>query len=139
MQGEYIAPEKIEGVYQKHELIAQAFVYGDSLQPSVVGIIVPDKEALLRWASDKDMSPEQLCASEGVKKEILGLLTTYGKQNDLKSFEQIKALYLTMDEFTVDNDLLTPTFKLKREVAKNVYAEQIKDMYATLSNGRSFN
>ncbi|KAI7879036.1 acetyl-CoA synthetase-like protein [Lichtheimia hyalospora FSU 10163] len=138
-QGEYIAPEKIEGVYQKHELIAQAFVYGDSLQPSVVGIIVPDKEALLRWASNKDMSPEQLCASEGVKKEILGLLTTYGKQNDLKSFEQIKALHLTMDEFTVDNDLLTPTFKLKREVAKNVYAEQIKDMYATLSNGRSFN
>lgn len=93
----------------------------------------------MRWASNKDMSAEQLCASEDVKKEILGLLTTYGKQNDLKSFEQIKALHLTMDEFTVENDLLTPTFKLKREVAKNVYGEQIKSMYETLSNGRSFN
>ena len=37
-QGEYIAPERIETIYQKHELIAQAFVYGDSLQATLVAI-----------------------------------------------------------------------------------------------------
>ncbi|KAI9318729.1 hypothetical protein BX666DRAFT_2026157 [Dichotomocladium elegans] len=138
-QGEYIAPEKIEGVYQKHELVAQAFVYGDSLQPSLVGVIVPDKDALKRWGKDKNMSLEEMIASEDIKKEILGLLVKYGKQNDLKGFEQIKALHFTFDEFTIDNDLLTPTFKLKREVAKKVYAEEIKAMYASLSGGRAFN
>ncbi|KAL1933656.1 hypothetical protein VTP01DRAFT_7746 [Rhizomucor pusillus] len=140
-QGEYIAPEKIEGVYQKHELIAQVFVYGDSLQPSLVGIIVPDKEAFVKWAASKhpNRTPEQLCATEEVKKEILKELTAYGKQNDLKGFEQVKAIYLTMDEFTIENDLLSPTFKLKRETAKVKYADQIKEMYTTLSNGRAFN
>lgn len=128
-------------MYQKHELIAQVFVYGDSLQPSLVGIIVPDKEAFVKWAASKypNKTPEQLCATEEVKKEILKELTAYGKQNDLKGFEQVKAIYLTMDEFTIENDLLSPTFKLKRETAKAKYADQIKEMYTTLSNGRAFN
>ena len=45
-QGEYIAPEKIEKVLENSPLIAQAFVYGDSLKDNIVAIIVPDEEAL---------------------------------------------------------------------------------------------
>ncbi|KAG2224348.1 hypothetical protein INT45_006748 [Circinella minor] len=142
-QGEYIAPEKIEGVYQKHELITQAFVYGDSLQPSVVGIFVADKDSLKAWGKQNpsyaNMTPEQICKDEEAKKDILKTLVTYGKQNDLKGFEQIKAIHLTMEEYTVENDMLTPTFKLKREVAAKVYRSQIDAMYNALSNGRAFN
>lgn len=43
-QGEYIAPEKLENVFNKSQLIAQNFVYGDSLQAQLVAIVVPDKE-----------------------------------------------------------------------------------------------
>lgn len=142
-QGEYIAPEKIEGVYQKHELVAQAFVYGDSLQPCLVGIIVPDKDALLAWAAEKSefakLSADELCNSPDVKKAILKILNDHGKENDLKGFEQVKNIHLTMKEFSIENDMLTPTFKLKREVAQKVYSEQIKELYAALSNGRAFN
>ncbi|KAI8575419.1 hypothetical protein K450DRAFT_261931 [Umbelopsis ramanniana AG] len=138
-QGEYIAPEKIEGVYQKHELIAQAFVYGDSLQSTLVGIIHPDKDELLKWAKAKpeysDKSFEELCGDAAVNKDVLSAMGAFGKQNGLKGFEQVKKIYLTADEFTVDNDLLTPTFKLKREVAKKKFASEIEAMYA----GRSFN
>lgn len=38
-QGEYIAPEKIEIVYGKDEIVGQAFVYGDSLQSTLVAVI----------------------------------------------------------------------------------------------------
>ncbi|KAI8149297.1 hypothetical protein BJV82DRAFT_587413 [Fennellomyces sp. T-0311] len=142
-QGEYIAPEKIEGVFQKHELVAQAFVYGDSLQSALVGVLVPDKESLKAWAAKQPnfsgKTPDELCQLEEVKKEFLKTLSTYGKANGLKGFELLKSLYLTMTEFTIENDMLTPTFKLKREIAKKVYAEQIESMYAALSNGRSFN
>ncbi|KAI8379931.1 hypothetical protein EDC96DRAFT_492349 [Choanephora cucurbitarum] len=138
-QGEYIAPEKIEGVYQKHELVAQAYVYGDSMQASLVGVIVPDKGAFKAWAEEKFSSVSNPYEDEAVKKELLKELTAYGKQNDLKGFEQIRAIYLTAEEFSVENDLLTPTFKLKRETAKKVFQSQIETMYATLSNGRAFN
>ncbi|KAI8388623.1 uncharacterized protein BYT42DRAFT_490961 [Radiomyces spectabilis] len=137
-QGEYIAPEKIEGVYQKHELVAQAFVYGDSMQASLVGVIVPDKDHFSAWAK-KHAGGEDIYTSTNVKKELLKTLNDFGKQSDLKGFELIRSVHLTADEFTIDNDLLTPTFKLKREVAKKVYEKQISEMYAALSNGRAFN
>lgn len=38
-QGEYIAPEKVEMVLQRHEAVFQAFVYGDSLQSFLVGVV----------------------------------------------------------------------------------------------------
>ena len=41
-QGEYVAAEKIENVCARCQLIAQCFVYGDSLQSWLVGIVVPD-------------------------------------------------------------------------------------------------
>ncbi|KAL9553112.1 hypothetical protein MBANPS3_003455 [Mucor bainieri] len=140
-QGEYIAPEKIEGVYQKHELVAQAYVYGDSMQASLVGVIVPDKDAFPAWLAKNhpSVNATEALENEDVKKDLLKTLNAYGKQNDLKGFEQIRAIYVTNDEFTVENDLLTPTFKLKRETAKKVYQSQIEAMYATLSNGRAFN
>lgn len=142
-QGEYIAPEKIEGTYQKHEMIAQAYVHGDSMQSQLVGIMVPDEASIMRWASKhakfKAMTLEEVCVSEDAKTEILRDINAYGKENDLKSFEQVKALYLTTNEFTVENELLTPTFKLKREKARDVFSEPIDNMYNRLTNNRNFN
>ena len=115
-QGEYIAPEKIEIVYQKHELVAQAFVYGDSLQATLVGVVVPDEDVIKMWASENGLGGKsfaELCKDESVKKHFLKTLVDYGKKDGLKGFENIKALYLDNEAFTVENNLLTPTFKLK--------------------------
>lgn len=109
------------------------------MQSSLVGVVVPDKDSFRHWAKTNHPSVEDPYESEQVKKDFLKTVTAYGKQNDLKGFEQIRAVYLTPNEFTVDNDLLTPTFKLKRETAKKVYQSQIDILYATLSNGRAFN
>lgn len=117
-------------------------MYGDSKQSSLVGVIVPDKDAFIPWAQQNGfdtLSKEELYTSPEVKKQVLQALNVYGKENDLKGFEQIRAVYLTADEFTIDNDLLTPTFKLKREIARKVFSKQIEEMYATISNGRNFN
>lgn len=50
LQGEYVAPEKIENVHSQSALVAQSFVHGDSLRSSLVGVIVPDAEAVEGWA-----------------------------------------------------------------------------------------
>ena len=117
-QGEYIAPEKIENVYMRSQPVMQIFVYGNSLEASLVAIVVPDKEELPKWIKQKiptlsgAESFEELCNSKLVEKAILDDLINIGNANGLKPFEQVKAIRLSTKEFTVENGLLTPTFKV---------------------------
>lgn len=51
-------------------------------------------------------------------------------ENKFNSLEKIKQVYLTLDVFTQENDLLTPTMKIKRNIAKKVFEKEINDLYA---------
>lgn len=51
------------------------------------------------------------------------------KENDFKGFEIIKKVYLSKEALTVDNDLVTPTLKIKRHNAKKYFQKQINEMY----------
>ena len=52
------------------------------------------------------------------------------KECNFTSLEKIKKVHLTQTMFTVDNELITPTFKIKRNNAKNTFIEQINALYA---------
>lgn len=52
------------------------------------------------------------------------------KEYALTSLERIKKVFLTPEPFTQQNDLITPTFKIKRNIAKKVFLEEINKMYA---------
>ena len=56
-------------------------------------------------------------------------LIALATKNKLSSLEKPKDIFLTTEEFSIENDLLTPTFKLKRNVAAKAYQEQIDAMY----------
>jgi len=43
--------------------------------------------------------------------------------------EKIKKVHLTAEAFSIENDLLTPTMKIKRNIARKAYAAQIEKMY----------
>ncbi|KAI9207096.1 uncharacterized protein BJ171DRAFT_495648 [Polychytrium aggregatum] len=134
-QGEYIAPEKIEIEYSKHAIIAQAFVHGDSLRSSLVGIIVPDEEQFMKWAAEhgfEDKAFAELCADDAVRKAVVKTLSDFGRANGLKGFECIRNVYLETSPFSAEKDLLTPTFKLKRHQAKIYYEKQIHEMYESM-------
>jgi long-chain acyl-CoA synthetase len=109
----------------------------------LVGVFVLDKGNLLHWASKQpdfaEMTIEELCQSPDVKNAVLKVLGSFGKENKLLGFQQVKAIHLTTDEFTIENELLTPTFKLKRELVRKLYENEIKEMYNVLTNGRDFN
>jgi len=132
-QGEYIAPEKLENIFVQSPWIAQCFVYGDSLKSSLVAIIVPDFESLQPWAKEqghKDAeNPKGLCADPAIVKMILDDANKKGKENKIRGFETIVACTLVSTPFSVENDLLTPTFKLKRPQAKKAFQDAIDEMY----------
>ncbi|XP_019114769.2 long-chain-fatty-acid--CoA ligase 5 [Larimichthys crocea] len=133
-QGEYIAPEKIENVYVRSGPVAQVFVHGDSLQACLVAIVVPDPEVLPGFAKNLGChgSIEELCKNTEINKAVLSDMTKLGKEAGLKSFEQVKAVYLHPELFTIENGLLTPTLKAKRAELKNLFQPQIDKLYASI-------
>ncbi|XP_065602697.1 long-chain-fatty-acid--CoA ligase 5 [Cyrtonyx montezumae] len=131
-QGEYIAPEKIENVYIRSVAVAQVFVHGESLRSCLIGIVVPDAETLPEFAAKLGVkgSYEDICKNPAVKKAVLEDLVRLGKAAGLKSFEQVKDLYIHTELFSVENGLLTPTLKAKRAELVKVFQKQIEALYS---------
>ncbi|XP_068952108.1 long-chain-fatty-acid--CoA ligase 1 isoform X2 [Petaurus breviceps papuanus] len=133
-QGEYIAPEKIENIYQRSVPVAQVFVHGESLQAFLIAIVVPDIETLSSWAKKKGFSGSyaDLCKNKDVKKAILEDMVRLGKEAGLKPFEQVKGIALHLELFSVENGLLTPTLKTKRPELRKYFRSQIDELYSTI-------
>ncbi|XP_069849790.1 long-chain-fatty-acid--CoA ligase 6 isoform X3 [Dipodomys merriami] len=131
-QGEYVAPEKIENIYIRSEPVAQIYVHGDSLKAFLVGIVVPDPEVMPSWAQKRGIEGEyaELCTRKELKKAILDDMVRLGKESGLYSFEQVKAIYIHCEMFSVQNGLLTPTLKAKRPELKEYFKTQIEELYS---------
>ena len=62
-------------------------------------------------------------------KAILENLLELAKVNKFSGLEKIKKIYVTSEPFSIENEILTPTMKIKRNIAKDVYKDQIDKMY----------
>jgi long-chain acyl-CoA synthetase len=51
------------------------------------------------------------------------------KGNKLNSLETPKQFHLQLEPWTVESDILTPTMKLKRNIARKQYADKIAELY----------
>ncbi|XP_054697719.1 long-chain-fatty-acid--CoA ligase 6 isoform X1 [Grus americana] len=134
-QGEYIAPEKIENIYIRSDPVAQIYVHGDSLQAFLVGIVVPDPEVMPGWAKKRgfDGTYAELCKNKELQQAIMEDMVRLGKESGLHSFEQVKAIYIHSDMFSVQNGLLTPTLKAKRPELRDYFKKQIEELYSSIS------
>ncbi|KAG8183684.1 hypothetical protein JTE90_028048 [Oedothorax gibbosus] len=133
-QGEYVSPAKVESIYLRSALVSQVFVHGDSLKSCVVGIVVPEMDSVMQWCKEHGITGEwiKLCQNQEVKQFMLEKMTTLGKKSGLKSFEQVKDIYLHPRLFTMDEGLLTPTLKTKRLECRKYFKPQIDAMYSHL-------
>lgn len=133
-QGEYVAPEKIENVYLTTPFVSQIFVTGNSLKTFIVAVVCPDHDVLQKWAKKKGITGtvEELCKNEIVSKAILEDLREVGAAQGLNSLEQVKAVYLSSVGFTIEDDLLTPTMKVKRNKVSEKFADEIEYLYSSV-------
>lgn len=133
-QGEYVAPEKVEGVLGRAPLVAQSWVYGDSLQSSLLAFIVVDPDVAASWAAGKGAAVgstlEAWVQSDALLAEVRRQLQEVQDAAKLKGFERPKGIKLLAEPFSVENGLLTPTFKLKRPQLKARYGGDIDMLYA---------
>lgn len=133
-QGEYIAPEKIENIYVRSKYVAQLFIYGNSFKSSLVSVIVPEETVVYEWAKQNNVEADfkQLCKNPELKKQVLQDITQMGKAGGLKGFEQARDIYLHHELFSIENGLLTPTMKSKRNELLAYFKTQIDEMYKSL-------
>jgi long-chain acyl-CoA synthetase len=134
-QGEYVAPEKLENVLIKDKYIEQIFVYGDSLKNYLVAVVVPNANEVINYLKSKNIDAtrdnyKNYFDNEDLKNEILKSLEKLGRSSDFKGFEIIKKIYLSPEPFTIENDLMTTTLKLKRHIAKKYFKNQLESMYS---------
>lgn len=134
-QGEYIAVERIECDLKPAKIVDQIWVYGNSLRRYLVAVVVPDKTELKTWARANSVegSFEELCMSKEASKFVLDQLTETGKKAGVKSFEMVKAVFLSSEAFSTDNDLMTPSYKLKRPQLLKHFQAQIDSLYENLT------
>ena len=132
-QGEYVAPEKIENILTQSPLIAQCFVHGDSIQTCLVAIVVPDEEVVRpKFLASSSTSFAELCrSSTALKQQLSDDIAKLSKANGLLGFEIVKAIHVESEPFAVENDLMTPTFKLKRPQLRTRYQSEIEQLYGT--------
>ncbi|ATY58485.1 AMP-binding enzyme [Cordyceps militaris] len=139
-QGEYVAPERIENIYAANcGMIANGLVHGDSSESSLVGIFGVEPESFAAFASKvlgRAVAPADLSgvvAHPALKKEFLRILEEIGKKKKLAGFERVKNLMLAVEPFSVENELLTPTLKLKRQQAAKAYRKDVDRMYKEIA------
>ena len=134
-QGEYLAPEKIQNILSRSKYISQVFIYGDSLRSYIVSVIVPEKDECVNYLKNNNVDGVTIdnvtrhYENNELKDEIMKDIREIGKQYDLKGFEIPRAIYLSSEPFTVENNILSPTLKIKTNIAKKIYAKEIETMY----------
>jgi long-chain acyl-CoA synthetase len=122
--GKYVVPAPLEEELKLSPYIANVMIHGAN-KPHNVALVVPDLDALKKWATENGVTLADVTRNEKVRKLIGGELEKYGKE--FKGFEKPKDFVLITDDFTTENDMLTPTLKLKR---RNVLARYEKDLDA---------
>jgi long-chain acyl-CoA synthetase len=129
--GKNVAPGPIEDAFAQRQLVEQCMVLGDG-EKYVSALVVPNEKRVREWAESEGIdlpeSSEELCRDGQVQAHIEDVVAAVNES--FESHERIKAFALVPEEFTEDNDLLTPTMKKKRRNIEERYAGEIDSLYA---------
>jgi len=127
--GKNIAPTPIEAKISMSNFIDQVMLYGDQ-KKYLVALIVPNQMIVEEFACARNLqfqSYPELSAHGEIKNVIKHDIID--ATNDLPSYEKIKAFALIPEPFTAENDMLTPTLKLKRKKIIERHNDLLETMY----------
>jgi len=124
--GEKVNPNVVEGELCRDPLFEQAVVVGDR-RPFLIALIVLNAQAWHLFAADRGLNSEQP-NHPASKIELLARITAL--LAELPRYAQVRAVHLTMQPWTVESGLLTPTLKVKRDLVIPLFAREIEAVYA---------
>ena len=127
--GKYVVPVPIEQAISLSTFVTNCMLHGAN-KPFNVAIIVPDMDSLKKWATEKGLDTTSI--PELLKRPEVQAL--YREQihectKDAKGYEKPQRFLLISEDFSVANDMLTPSLKLKRRTVLSRYGEAVEELY----------
>ena len=127
--GEKVPPSEMEAAIQLDPLFEQAMIVGEG-KPYLAALIVLNEEHWNSFAAHRHLDPAQPATLRDPK--VVKALTKH-VAHQLKHFPgyaQIRRLHLDLRPWTLEDGLLTPTLKIKRDLIVDRYREAIDALYA---------
>ncbi|RJX69256.1 long-chain fatty acid--CoA ligase [Altererythrobacter sp. N1] len=129
-KGDNVAPQKVEGMLTLQPEIGQAMVSGDK-RPYLVGLIVPDAEWAAEWAK-----------AHGEKYDLTALMElppfrsavrdAIDRTNqELSVVEKVRGFTFADEPFTIENEEMTPSMKIRRHKIRERYGDRLAALYRT--------
>ena len=110
-KGDNVSPQRVEGMLTLQPEILQAMVYGDR-HPHLVAVLVPDPE----YAGKPDLMKQLGDTVDRVNKEV-------------SVIEKVRRFIVADEPFTVENEMLTPSMKIRRHVIRAAYRDRLEALY----------
>eukprot|EP01130_Rhizamoeba_saxonica_P002634 TRINITY_DN1239_c0_g1_i2.p1 TRINITY_DN1239_c0_g1~~TRINITY_DN1239_c0_g1_i2.p1 ORF type:complete len:873 (+),score=145.41 TRINITY_DN1239_c0_g1_i2:786-3404(+) len=119
-QGEYVAPEKLELIYSNSLYISMIWITGNMFQSTVIAVVIPSISVLEKYSliEYKDL--------------LLQEFRSIAEEELLNYWEIPASVIISLEDWSPENGLLTPSFKIKRNALKEHYSERIQEEFDIL-------
>ncbi|KAG2324384.1 hypothetical protein Bca52824_007112 [Brassica carinata] len=132
--GEYVSLGKVEAALSISPYVENTMVHADPFYSYCVALVVAAQQTLEGWASKQGIeftNFEELCAKEQAVKEVYASIVKAAKQSRLEKFEIPAKIKLLAAPWTPESGLVTAALKLKRDVIKKEFSEDLTKLYAS--------
>ncbi len=135
--GKNIAPVPIEQKLSESKYIEHIMLYGDK-RKCIVALIVPNQKLIENYAKENSIifnNYSELLQKEEVRRLINNEIET--SNICFAPYEQVKSFALLAEPFTIENGLLTPTLKVRRNEIIKKYQDLIESLYKDFDKNAS--
>jgi long-chain acyl-CoA synthetase len=127
-KGDNVSPARVEGMLTLEPEILQAMVSGDR-RPYLVGLIVPDPDWMKTWADQHGVAAELSMLKEDPDFNRAVMAAVDRVNASLSVIEKVRRVIIADAPFTVDEETLTPSMKIRRHVLKARYGPRLDALY----------
>ncbi len=127
--GEKIPPVDMEDAIKLEPIFENVVIVGES-KPYLSAIVVLDSEKWVGLAKEHQLDPFDQAALNNNKLHKTVLQQIASALKDFPGYAKVRRVVLKLDPWTVENGLLTPTLKTKRQLIINQFESDISNMYA---------
>ena len=126
--GDNVSPARVEGFLTLQSEIHQAMVIGDK-RPHLVALLVPDQDWLKSWARAGGKSTELAELSQDSELQAALSEVMERVNRELSQIERVRRFAIADAPFSIENQMMTPTLKIRRHVVRQVYGDRLDALY----------